>query len=435
MNRKNLLLVALFALTIMGSCNKEAELPDELKEKATIETKMSTKVALMNDSIIQPKEEDFQGIQKKETSTNVTTTSTWEELYQLDGIEFFLRTQDSYFGKNSLQTNGAGQPVTFEAESGTTEAQKFYLRFLPASTGIPYMIYSFKEKNPVGIGSYQSDPNSRVLYTAQTSNPSSLFGFSWDFPTNTTNGSKGYAVQNQDIPFQGSGGPWDIYYGVITNNQGNVTLERNNNTYYQRFNIIPNDEFVIESMDMNIDGAEIVSSTPTAIAQQTVENPSNEPGSRTVTFTQAQQDNYSFRESSSVSYQYTANVSAGFSLFKIISANASFTFTTGNSTTLEYTNGGSKTITLSDAFTVPVPAQTRSVCTFNAIKHQARVPYTAVIRGLRTSKRVTISGFFEAVDYTTSTLRVENYPISSAASKNAIPSSTITVEPNKKEGK
>ncbi|MCU7692898.1 hypothetical protein ACFSPU_01440 [Haoranjiania flava] len=256
----------------------------------------------------------------------------------------------------------------------------------------------------------------------------STFGFAWDFLTGTNN--KGYIVQNNDIPFAGDDSPWDIYYRVITNNQGNVSLQRNSNSLYQQFNVIPNDEFQILQMTMDIDNAIILSSTPTVISQKTVENPTNEIGSRTVTFTEIKQDKYDFKESSGVSYQYTANISASFELFKIIQASSSFTFTTGNTTSLEYTTGNSKTIQLSDSYTVPVPPQTRSLCTFNAMKHLANVPYTATIKGIRTRKPITIHGYFEAIDYTTSNLRVENFPITG---KTIIPSNVMYIEPNKKK--
>ena len=57
----------------------------------------------------------------------MVASSTWDELYQLDGVKFFLRTQDSYLGKNSLQTHGPGAEITFEPNSDSSPAQLFLI--------------------------------------------------------------------------------------------------------------------------------------------------------------------------------------------------------------------------------------------------------------------------------------------------------------------
>tara|TARA_Y100001963_G_scaffold157642_1_gene254428 strand:- start:1209 stop:2507 length:1299 start_codon:yes stop_codon:yes gene_type:complete len=427
-NKLQLVFLCLFLISI--SCTTE-DPTEDIESNEKMSTEINTQQELNSqiqvvDSIIPLNEEDFPKI--AENSQAMVASSTWDELYQLDGVKFFLRTQDSYLGKNSLQTHGPGAEITFEPNSDSSPAQLFYLEFLPASSGIQYLLYSYQENKPIGIGAYASDPDTKVLYTSSSANPSSYFGFSWDF---ISSNGKGYKIENRDIIFQGSSGSfWDIYYGVITNSQGNVTLSKDNNTFYQTFNIIPDDEFTILDMDMDIDNAQIVSSEPTVLSQKSIENPSDNTGSRTITFTETQQDQYNFKESSSVSYQYTANVSAGFSLFKVIEANTSFTVTTGNSTTLEYGNSSTKTITLSDSYTIAVPPHTRSLCSFRAMKHSVRVPYTATLKGLEHQSLVTITGFFEAVDYTTSTLRVDNYPLNSISqqSQSSTPTNTIYIE-------
>ena len=64
------------------------------------------------------------------------------------------------------------------------------------------------------------------------------------------------------------------------------------------------------------------------------------------------------------------------------------------------------------------------------MKHSVRVPYTATLKGLENQSLVTITGFFEAVDYTTSTLRVDNYPLNSLSqqSLSSTPTNTIYIE-------
>lgn len=41
------------------------------------------------------------------------------ELYQLNGIDFFIQSKDSYFGKNTFQSYGRGQEVKLETFSST----------------------------------------------------------------------------------------------------------------------------------------------------------------------------------------------------------------------------------------------------------------------------------------------------------------------------
>lgn len=426
-NKISIYLVAISLAINLISCSKQQEVYHNENPLSSSKENFDAvqKMSLHNmDSIIQFNESDFP---KKKQNKTMATSYASDDLYQLDGIEFKLKTINSYFSKNTLKTNGAGQALTLDLNNAiTTDAHLFYFKFLPATSGIPYMIYSYKEKKPVGVGSYQNNPNTKIIYTKQN-DIGSTFGFSWDLLSGTDN--KGYIVQNNDIPFQGSGGWWDTYYGVITNNQGNLSLSRNSNSLYQQFNLIPNDEFNIISMTMDINNATITSSTPIIIDQKSIENPTNETGSRTITFSVTRQDNYSFKESSSVSYEYSANVTVGFKLFKILQVGTSFTFTEGNTQSLEYTNSNTKSVQLSDSYTIPVPPQTRSVCTFNAMKHIANVPYTATIKGVRTQKPITIHGYFEGVDYTTSNLRVDNYPLY-GINKKAI--STIYIEPNKK---
>ena len=42
--------------------------------------------------------------------------------------------------------------------------QQFYIKVMPATTGIPYMIYSMQSNTPISIGHYTTDPDTPVLY-------------------------------------------------------------------------------------------------------------------------------------------------------------------------------------------------------------------------------------------------------------------------------
>ena len=56
-------------------------------------------------------------------------------------------------------------------------SQQYYIKVLPPSTGVPYLIYSKNTNTPISVGSYQSNPNVKVLY-ARNDSTGSLFGSS-----------------------------------------------------------------------------------------------------------------------------------------------------------------------------------------------------------------------------------------------------------------
>ncbi|MCL1674301.1 hypothetical protein [Elizabethkingia meningoseptica] len=55
---------------------------------------------------------------------------TYNNLRQLGDIEFFLQLEDSYFGKNTLQTNGKGKELTLQSFTPDDNAHSFTLSFL-----------------------------------------------------------------------------------------------------------------------------------------------------------------------------------------------------------------------------------------------------------------------------------------------------------------
>lgn len=185
-------------MTILLSCSKEEVDPqfsDPSKSMKNSNAKQISKQAsVLNDSIIQLNPEDFPDIIIENNAFG--TQTSFSDLNQLEGVEFFIKSKNSYFGNNTLQSTGKGNEIVLASYSTTNDAQLFYLEFLPASTGIPYLIYSYKEQAPIGAGSYASDPDNYVLYTRASGN-SSLFGFSWDFYQNSNN--DGYIMENQDI--------------------------------------------------------------------------------------------------------------------------------------------------------------------------------------------------------------------------------------------
>ena len=76
--------------------------------------------------------------------------------------------------------NGSRQEVKLtNAQKPSDIAQQFYLKILPATTGIPYLIYSQKSNTPLTVGHYRKHSDISVLMSSSdNSTENSMAG--WD---------------------------------------------------------------------------------------------------------------------------------------------------------------------------------------------------------------------------------------------------------------
>lgn len=394
--------ILMFLATLLFSCSKD----DELDSESSNSEEVYLTSQIDKDSIIPLNPKDFPSVKKN--NLQASQASTFSNLYELEGLEFYLQSKNSYLGNNTLQTNGKGQEVELTSYSSSNQAQLFYLQFLPASSGIPYLIYSFKEQTPIGAGSYSSDPDNYVLYTQQ-SGASSLFGFSWDFYLNPD--ENGYIIENQDLIGSGSGGPFDIFYYALESRNGNIDfVKRSNNSIYQQFNIIPNDEFNIESVTLNINDATITQSVPYVVKEGTVVNNSTNNVQQTLSFSETQTETASFKETNGITTTKTGSVSLGISIPDVVEIGGSYEFQQGQSQIVEYSNSTTSSIVVADSFNIIVPPNTTVSYQFRAIRHQALVGYTAELYGVNSQNTINITGVFSGVDYSSTYLEVTENP-------------------------
>lgn len=417
-------------MTILLSCSKEEVDPqfsDPSKSMKNSNAKqISKKASVFNDSIIPLNPKDFPDL-KNENNALATQTSIFSDLYQLEGIEFFIKSKNSYFGKNTLQSTGKGREVILASYSETNNAQLFYLRFLPASTGIPYLIYSYKEQTPIGAGSYSSDPDNHVLYTQQ-SGSSSLFGFSWDFYLNAN--KDGYIIENQDLTGSGSGGYWDIFYYALQSRSGNLDfVKRNNSSIYQQFNFIPNDQFTVEEVNLDYSYTNITESFPLILKVGTATNSTTNNMAQTLTFSETREEKTSFDESSGISTTNTGEVNVGVSLFEVVEIGGSYTIQQGEQENVAYGESSSRSITATDSYNFIIPPNTSVTYKFVAMKHKVDIGYTVKLKGVRTEKLMNISGIYEGVDYSSTQLEVTEIPIGTRSVRGT---KTYIVYPNPK---
>lgn len=410
---------ALFSCKKDANLQKTAAVPDK-----ELSAKGMSSLKLTGDSIVQLDSTKFPKKQKKKA--RLLTQDVFSNLYQLNGIDFFIQTKDSFFGNNTFQSQGKGQEIVLAPYNASNTAQLFRLQFLPASSGIPYLINSSKEQAPIGAGSYASDPNRYVLYTQQ-SGSTSLFGFSWDFMLNESN--DGYYFENQDILGSGPNGPWDVYNYVLDGSNGAIKFNKLNNSFAQQFNIIPNDEFTVQSVQTSLDGAQITETTPTVLRTGEFTNNTSGVVVRNLQFNESKTDGSSFSETNGITTRKSGQVSVGVSLFKIINIGGNYTFEQGTQETMQYGTNTSRTVSLTEGYTINVPANTVSTYEFKAMHHKVKLPYTATLKGVNTQKIITAGGVYSGVEYSTTSLVVSEHPV---GARSAAPTRTYVINPNKK---
>lgn len=174
---------------------------------------------------------------------------TSDNLWAMRELKFVIKSKDNNGGRNYLSTNGAGKEMTFEYKKGGSSfdiSQQFYFKIRPSTGGIPYLIYSEKDKTPITVGSYGGSTN--YLLMTKKEDTGSVFGASWDLKAATN--SPGYMIiENQDLVGQGTGGWGDIYYYVAQMGSDNKTsLGKYTQNAKQEFAISPVDSFELKEI-------------------------------------------------------------------------------------------------------------------------------------------------------------------------------------------
>lgn len=146
-----------------------------------------------------------------------------------------------------LSANGKGKEITLNA-TGNQKAQKFYVKVLPATSGIPYLIYSSQTDTPLSVGQNSSNPNRKVLF-AQNDASGSLFSASWDLLSSAS--YKGYfAIQSQS--YLGQSDPnnmWSVFnYVLEVQNDNKLGYAQYTKKAQQEFLLKPDDKFILKEI-------------------------------------------------------------------------------------------------------------------------------------------------------------------------------------------
>lgn len=196
----------------------------------------------------------------------------------------------------TLYCDGKGKEVVLRNTNYASQ-NRFYIKVLPATSGIPYLIYSVASKTPLSVGYYTKTPNEKILMASKSEN-NSLFSCGWDLLQSNTY-KKYYSIQSQS--YLGQADPnnqWSVFYYVLEAVSGNKIryAKQVANKAQQEFIITPDAKFDMVSLDYDVDKASV--SRTTFTKTQTVKNTSSKEVSMDVPFDFYELENSFFNKTS-----------------------------------------------------------------------------------------------------------------------------------------
>lgn len=296
MKKINSIFLALGLLGMSSCAQDESEFFNE-NSQVKLETRA---LCLADSSVITPLAVDSNLLEMAKTKVNAAYYDENDPHFSSNMYairELPLTIQDRK-NKYYLSANGSGKEVTLVSDYYRA-SQLFYLKVLPASSGIPYLIYSSSTLTPLAVGQYDNDPTNKVLY-ALNSSSSSLMSADWDLIPSTS--YKGYfAIESQSYLGQAdANNPWSVFNHVL---EAKSTSKLGYGQYTkkpeQEFLIQPYNKFKIDYIEFHKEGATVTKRTPLKLTTFS-RNESDERRSFTIPAVHYVVEEYSFSESSAI---------------------------------------------------------------------------------------------------------------------------------------
>ena len=268
-------LLTIMVLTVLlGSCQNDIDESFTCDSPMLEEQRTRSIVSLdenVSDSIeiLQESEEllllkrQYELRNKSLLKTSIASTDDFfsENIYAIREMPVTIKVHSiakgSTSGYNYMFVDGKGTEVVL-GNSEKADGSKFYIKILPATSGIPYLIYSNVAKTPLAVGQYTNNPDNKILMTAKDES-GSTFSWGWDLLPSSSN--KGYfAIESQS--YLGQSDPnniWSIFYYVLEAKANNKIgyAQRVNNNLQQEFLITPIDEFALTEVKYSLENATI----------------------------------------------------------------------------------------------------------------------------------------------------------------------------------
>lgn len=273
MKIKNLSILTFIVLWATSCSNETNEIPETSADFNA--ERMSTRSCVM-DAVYTPTcltatpeliklKEMYDKQQSKKFKTKLLAVSASDyfssNMYAIRELPVTIKVKSVASGSSNsnlyFYCTGVGEEVTL-SNTATNYASKFYIKILPATTGIPYLIYSNASKTPLSVGYYTNNPNNKILMSSK-SDSGSLFSVGWDLIPSST--YKGYfTIQSES--YLGQSNPnnsMSVFYYVLeaqANNKIGYAQMVSNKTQ-QKFQIIPDAKFELQSIDYDLSSANI----------------------------------------------------------------------------------------------------------------------------------------------------------------------------------
>lgn len=243
------------------------------------------------------------------TSQDGYDDTFWNNIYAIRELPATIKVRakassGSTNGYVNFYCEGKGKEVTLN-NSNDVVKNRFYIKVLPASTGIPYLIYSEASGTPLSVGYYTNNPNDKILMSSKD-NSGSLTSCGWDFLKSNLYKNY-YAIQSESYLGQSDpNNPWSIFYYVLEAVSGNKIryAQRVPNKAQQEFIITPDKNFEIYSLEYDVNSTTVSKSTFTKTVS--VKNTSSQQKDINVSFDFYETENSYFNKS-------TWNVNLNFS--------------------------------------------------------------------------------------------------------------------------
>lgn len=293
--KQKILISAICTLTILSGCNDSME-NDTVSsmEKPEVRVAQTRAVCvdssltenleefIMSDSMIKMRElySQLHSQHKKAPATiqDSYDETLWSNMYAIRELPATIKvrsisTTGSTTGYVNLYCEGKGKEVTLSNSNDATKT-RFHIKVLPATTGVPYLIYSEASGTPLTVGYYTNNPDDKILM-ASKDNSGTLMSCGWDLLRSSTYKNY-YAIQSES--YLGQSDPnnsWSIFYYVLEAFSGNKIryAQRLSNKAQQEFIITPDKQFEVYSLEYDVNSTTVSKTTFTKTA--TVKNASS----------------------------------------------------------------------------------------------------------------------------------------------------------------
>lgn len=312
---------------------------------------------------------------------------TSDIIYELRDLPINIIVEENPQGGRFLTTQGKSREVNF-AQYNKTVNQRFYIKTFPPSAGIKYQIISMQTNTPLGVGSYDKEPDVNILMTLP--NDSDNWSAPWDFIPGKTEGT--LVIINQHIM---DGGPnyTNMYYVTIGAQKNKVLLSKYVNARNQEFLLAPIEDFTIQSIEFINDATALLSHKPSKILKDGYSNNGPVEQNFSLQISEEVTETSSFSNRSGVSVNVSTSFKVGCPIF------AEGKITTSTTTSYEHTYGESSTIrrSISRQYPVKIPSMYRADLSVTLFEDKIDMNYIATCRGNESGRIIKLRGMWKGV--------------------------------------